>query len=116
MTIPAGTARAAPASLSVAFSDGIPRRLTITVPPGPSGLLGFQVAQSGQAIIPRTPGAFVIADDRVIQWDLDGYPDAGRYSIIGYNTDLYDHTLYVEFEVDELTAPARKPLTILPIG
>lgn len=115
VTVAAGTAKTAPASTALTFADGTLLKITITVPPGPSGLMGFQIAQSGVVIIPRTGGQFIVANDRVIQWELHGYPSGGKYSVVAYNTDVYAHTLYVEIELDELAKGAPSSIDIVPI-
>jgi hypothetical protein len=114
-TIPAGTAKAAPVAVATIFPDGRLSKVTVTVPTGPSGLMGFQVAQSGQPIIPRTANTFIVADGRIIEWDTHDYPEGGRWSIIGYNTDIYDHSLYVEYSLDELISGVPGPIVLQPI-
>lgn len=115
VTIAAGVAKTAPVATPVTFPDGTLLAVTVTVPPGPSGLMGFQIAQSGVPVIPRTAGTFIIADDRVIRWETHDYPQGGRYSIIGYNTDVNPHAIQIEFELDELSRAASVAIPIVPI-
>jgi hypothetical protein len=75
--------------------------LTILVPPGPSGLVGFAFVHSGQQIIPFADGEFVVADGEVIRWPLDRFPDGRGWIVRTYNEDVYDHTLFVRFLLTE---------------
>lgn len=116
VTVPAGTLSSAPIDFPTTFADGIVEHVTITVPPGPSGLLALQVVHMGQPIIPRQGVTFIVADNRVIEWPLRGFPTAGTWSIRAYNEDVYDHTLYVEYHVTEIPITSYPTVTLLPIG
>lgn len=116
VVIPAGTLQAAPQVTTMPFSDGIVDRLTITVPPGPSGLVGFQIWHLGSQIIPYTGSVFIVADNRIIEWDLSNFPQASGWQIAAYNLDQFQHTLYVEFMISETPLPAPPPISIVPIG
>lgn len=105
--IPAGTAIATPVSASLYSTRAALSTLDIKVPPGPSGLVGFSFWHSSDQIIPKTAGRWVITDDETIRWDLDGYSDQPGWVIKGYNTDVYDHTIYVTMLLDEWQPPAR---------
>lgn len=115
VTIPAGVAQATPVTIAMPFPDGIVQELDITVPPGPCGNMGFAVSYGGQIIIPRSTGQFIVADDRVFNWPIHNHPTGGKWQIVGYNTDVYQHSLHVEFQVDELPAPAPAAFTLVPI-
>jgi len=115
VTIPAATAIATPQTTALVFDDGIVRHMDITVPPGPSGLVGFVVVYNVQTVIPYKGSNWIIADDRVIPWDLDGFPTGRGWGLRGYNLDANPHTIYLEFHVDEIpVTPARLP-AIIPI-
>jgi hypothetical protein len=113
-TVPAGTPVGSPVAVSTPFVDGIVTAIDIRVPPGPSGLVGFTIAYGGQAVIPDNAGTWLIADDEKFQWPTENYPTGRQWSLIGYNTDVYDHTIYVRYLIDEFTAPA--PTVIQPLA
>lgn len=71
----------------------------IEVPPGCRGHVGFSLGLAGTAILPLEQGAWIVADDRVIEWQLEDQPDSGAWQINAYNTGLYPHTLTVTFLV-----------------
>lgn len=116
VTIPAATTIAAPQTTTFVFNDGIVRHLDITVPPGPSGLVGFVIVYGTQTVIPYKGSNWIIADNRIISWDLDDFPTGRGWGLRGYNLDIYPHTIYLEFHVDEIPiAPTPLP-TVIPIG
>lgn len=103
-TIPAGTTQAAPVRISVAFPVRKVDVLEIIVPPGPSGLMGFAVTMGGINVIPVVPNTYIVTDDEKITWPLDGLPESGAWQLSGYNTDVFDHTVYLRWLVDIVTA------------
>lgn len=104
-TIPAGTAQATPVRISVAFPVRKVDSLEIIVPPGPSGLMGFAITMAGVNVIPVVAGTYIVTDDERITWPLDGLPDSGAWQVSGYNTDVFDHSVYLRWLVDIVTTP-----------
>lgn len=98
------------------FADGVIERVIITVPPGPSGFVGFQLAHLGQSVIPYTGSTYIIADDRIIDWPLSNFPTASGWQLVAYNTDVFDHTLYLEFLINEIPSAIPRLVTLIPIG
>lgn len=113
-TIPAGTAASSPATVDMSMPPVIVDRIQIIVPPGPSGLVGFQLTSGGMPVIPVTPGSWIITDDEVIDWDLTGQIDSGGWELTGYNTGTLDHTITVRFLVDPAVTPPVAPATLIP--
>ncbi len=106
VTIPLGTAIAAPQTTALTFNRGIVERIEILIPPGPSGLVGFRILHSGDVVIPYDRTQWIIADNEVIKWDLEEYPTGSAWSIRAYNTDVFAHTLYVRVLVRETVRAA----------
>jgi hypothetical protein len=100
VTIPAGTLQAAPVIISIGIPPRIVNQIDVVVPPGPSGLMGFQIGMVGQQIIPRNCNAWIITDGEKISWPVQNQNDSGAWQVIGYNTDIYDHTIQVKLLVD----------------
>lgn len=111
VTTPAGTALASPQTTSVAIPVRIVRRITIKVPPGPAGHLGFQVAANGTAIIPVNGTSWIVTDNEDIVWDVTQLIESGAFQIRSYNTGIYPHTIEIRFEVD---IPPPKPASTAP--
>ena len=106
VTIPAGTPQAAPVVVNVPFPSSEVERITAKVPPGPSGLMGFALTMNGQQVIPINAGAWLIADNHTYDWALTDLPNTGQWQVTGYNTDIYDHTIYLDFMLAPLGSAA----------
>jgi hypothetical protein len=78
----------------------IVRRVRVRVPPGPAGLLGWALGAAGQRVLPWGDQQYMVMDDESITWDLEGQITSGAWQLQAYNTGLYDHTVYVTFELD----------------
>lgn len=110
VTIPAGTPASAPYTADVSFP---PRELLGVhwkVPPGPSGLMGWRLTMSGGLPVIPTGGGWVITDGDSDTWEVESQPDSGAWEVTGYNTDIYDHSVYLDF----LVALTGVPATVLP--
>lgn len=109
VTIPANTPSSAPVVIPVTFPPRMVVQVDWQVPPGPRGLMGWALTVAGQPVIPRNAGAFIITDNRIQSWPLEDYPDQGQWQVTGYNTDVYDHTVYLDFLLELTSAPAAAP-------
>jgi hypothetical protein len=107
VTIAAGTLQSAPTTAAMSFVDGIVTGVEFVVPPGPSGRVGFALFYGGVRQLPRTDGAFYVTDDEVIRRSLTGFPSGSRWQLVGFNTDIFPHTIEVRFLIDEL--PPKRP-------
>lgn len=116
-TIPAGTLTTAPVTLPMVMPTRIVRKIEVRVPPGPSGVMGFQIGAAGQAIIPANAGAFIVTDDERITWELEEQIESGAWQLIGYNTGDFPHTVYVRFLVDlpsDVAGASTPAPTVIP--
>jgi hypothetical protein len=110
VTVPPGTAIAAPQTTALPMNPAVTRRIEIVIPPGPSGLVGFRLAHSGQVIIPFTATNWIVADSEKLDWPVDGYPTGDRWTLVAYNLDIYSHTIYLRWHVDEI--PSRNNVVL----
>lgn len=95
--IPAGTAKTAPVRVDMSFPPRQVDTVEIRVPPGPSGLVGFALQNSGVTIIPYQSDAFIVTAADYISWPLHGFVTSGSWQLLGYNTGTSDHAIYVRF-------------------
>jgi hypothetical protein len=119
VTVPAGTLSSAPQTSALTFQDGDVEQVEILVPPGPAGLVGFQLWYSGQRIIPFKNNLFFRADSETIKWPLSNYPTTGRWQFVAYNLDIYDHIIQLRFLINEIRRPAPvapPPVLVAPGG
>ena len=114
VTVPAGTLQANPQVTSLAMPARIVRRVEIKVPPGPHGLVGFQLTSGGVPMIPINPGQFLTPDGETIGWDLDGFIDSGAWQITAYNTGAFNHTLELRFLCDPTATAAAAASSATP--
>lgn len=96
-TIPAGTPIAAPVLINMPIVVGTVDTIEIRIPPGPNGVMGFALAAAGQPIIPFNAAAWIIGNDDRLSWSLTDQIESGAWQLRGYNTGIYDHTVYVRF-------------------
>lgn len=115
MTIPGGTLVSTPQTTPLTFNPGIVERIELLVPPGPSGLVGFQIRHSGETVIPHNSSQFIISDGEKITWPIEGYPEGSAWALRAYNTDVYSHTLYLRFLINETTRTDPGRIQLIPI-
>jgi hypothetical protein len=110
-TIPAGTTF--PATHTVSMNVGTVEVTDIRwrVPPGPRGNLSWFLAQSGVQVFPNQNGTSIVADDEYAVWTLDDFPDNPVWELIGSNSGVYDHAVYLEFYTQPYTQPGA-PATV----
>lgn len=100
VTVPALTPIATPQVTSLAMPARIVRAVRVRIPPGPSGLVGWALGAAGVRVIPYNAGAYMVGDDEVIDWPLEGQIDSGGWQLQAYNLGVYPHTLQVSFALD----------------
>ena len=103
-TIPAHTPQSAPVTIDVDFPSRIVESIRLRIPPGPTGFMGFQLWVKGGQVIPINPGEWIIDDDAEIDLTLSSMPDTGAWQVVGYNTGAFDHSVYVTFGLNLVTA------------
>lgn len=110
--VPAGTAQNAGWHQALTMPVRNVDLVEVRVPPGPNGNVGFALGSAGQPILPYNPGEWVVTNDEVVSWPLEGQFDSGAWEIFAYNTGQYDHTLYVRFLLSLVDPPA--PQAVAP--
>lgn len=112
--IPAGTLLAAPITFDIGFPPRVVDTVELVVPPGPSGTVGFYIANSGVRVIPYDSDDWLIMSGEKVSWPLDGYIDSGAWELTAYNTGVQDHSLYVRFLLsltpDRTTRTGTQPI------
>lgn len=88
------------------FSPGIPRKLSVVIPAGHSGLTGISAGYGHQPVIPDNRGQFISGDNDVVHLELSNYPAGPQWSVFMFNLDLQPHSWQVRFEFDEIIGTA----------
>lgn len=80
--------------------------------------MGWALTSAGTPVIPIQQGAYIVTDNASATWDLEGYLDSGNWQVTAYNTGLYDHTVYLTFQLDMpgTAAPPAQPPTGSGVG
>jgi hypothetical protein len=112
VTVSAGTTQGAPQFTPLTIPQRVVQQINIKIPPGPRGLMGFQIGSTGTQLIPAIPGAWIITDNEKIEYPLENYIDSGSWQAIAYNTGRYNHSFYVTFlcAVPGIVAPSGPSL------
>lgn len=112
VTIPAGTAKAAPVTTPLVMPVQIVRRIEWRVPNGPMGTMGWLLAMSGVPVLPVSQqSVYIVANSETGAWDTAGYPDSGAWQVTGYNTGSNPHSVYLTFHLDNI----RREAGLLPL-
>lgn len=110
-TIPASTPVSTPVTIPLALDNWLIEQIDLEVPPGPAGLMGFQVFNNGVAWIPYGGGQWIIWDDHSEQYPLTDQPTGSGWAIVGYNLGAYDHAVTTRWHVNPTTAPGAGTVT-----
>jgi hypothetical protein len=113
-TIATGSTPAAPQKVDLSFPARVVREVQVRVPPGPRGEVGWALGAAGVPVIPVEAGAYIVTNDEVIRWPLEGLWDSGSWTLFAYNTGRYAHVLEVRFLVDLAGAVDRLASPIDP--
>lgn len=114
-TIPGGTLITAPVTVPVNLDGWTLEQLDLEVPPGPSGVMGFQVFNNGVAWIPYGAGQWVVWDDRAESYILEDQPNAGGWAVVGYNAGFYSHDVILRAHVSSAVAAAAPIIPTITI-
>lgn len=98
-TVPAGTPKAAPTTITLDVMPGVIDVIKWRVPPGPRGNLGWVLSMGGVQVIPENSPTYIIADNDTDSVAISGLPDSGAWQLVGYNTGTFDHSVYLDFHV-----------------
>jgi hypothetical protein len=97
VTTPPATTVANPLVTSLNLGDVRLDRIFWRIPPGPSGLCGIAIIQTGTNLWPWGPvGTYLVGDDEYDDVPI-GTEISNGITIQTYNTDIYSHTWYLKF-------------------
>ena len=109
VTVPAGTAIATPLSTSIPFDIGEVEAVEFLIPPGPNGLMGFQLRHSSAGVFPREDDRWIVANGETIRWPVVNAPTGKAWSVRAYNIGIHNHKIYVRLLIHEVPAPIGTP-------
>jgi hypothetical protein len=115
-TIPAGTPTTAPVAVDITMPARTVRQIDWRVPNGPMGVFGWHVAMGGVKVFPSGGDTWVVGNDEHGTWQVHNAPDSGAWQVVGYNTGVNPHSVYLAFHVDLPGRPARVRAEISPFS
>lgn len=113
-TIPVGASVAAPHVEQLGFTDWQVEQIDLLVPSGPSGMMGFYLANNGIPWVPRALGEWLVMDDQKLTVTPTGYPSGTGWEIVGYNLGAWPHNVIALFHVNPIVAPGERDV-VLPV-
>ena len=105
VTIPAGTQPGAPFTQKLALDNWEIERIDLEVPPGPAGLMGFQLLNNGVPWVPYGPQSWFVWDDVRESYYMTDQPTGSGWAVQGYNTGFFDHAVIVRMHVNPVEPP-----------
>lgn len=71
--------------------------ILVVVPPGPAGLVGFQIWSGGSPVYPIDESTYFVFDDYTYEQIVSSQIKTGQWSIFAYNNDVFDHSFTVYY-------------------
>lgn len=93
----AGTTAGNPAVTALTMPPVEVEQVEIVIPRGVNGQAGIAIAVGGNQQIPETLGTYVVRDNDIVRWPLQGYPNTGAWAAWTYNSGRRTHTFEVIF-------------------
>jgi hypothetical protein len=106
---PKNTPIVTPVSTPWPMEDAHLDRITVIIPDGHAGLTGIRVLWAGTQIIPFSTNVYLTGNDRVVPILFDDYITISGLVIQTYNTDIFDHTFFLEAIISDLPLPVDQP-------
>lgn len=108
--VPANTPQSAPVTYSLNTGFWDIESIDLEVPPGPAGLMGFQLWIGGSQWIPYEPNQWLVWDDVEKSWPMNDQPLGVPWSIVAYNSDAaFSHGIVVRFHINQVSTPTVQP-------
>lgn len=105
---PAGTLQSAPQNTPWPLEDNQLVYVDILVPPGNSSTAGFRVLWATQQVIPWGNDSFLVTDNEKVHVDCDFDMTITGLVIQTYNTDIWDHTIYLRALIRTITVAQQQ--------
>ena len=117
VTCPASTPTTAPMEVPFpGMQPGIPRRVTILIPPGHALMTGIALGYGHTPLLPENQPGFFTGDDERLVFELDNYVNGPIWSAFVCNLDYIAHSWQVRMEMDEFsTGQPVTPTTQLAV-
>jgi hypothetical protein len=112
VTIPAGTLPSAPAVIPTQFEPNAVDSIHWLFPNGCNGLVGVQIGTRTIPVIPYGGQSWIIRSGDSSGFDLSEMHTTGDWSLIGYNTGNYPHTVHLTYRVHRIVKKSPRSLLV----
>lgn len=109
ITIPAGTPKSTPVVVLTQFEPNEVDRVEWVFPDGCNGVVGIQIGARNVPIIPSLNTLFIVRSGDSSGYNLSGHHNTGDWSVIGYNTGAFAHTVVVYFYTHRIEVDSPLP-------
>lgn len=97
VSVPVGGTAVAPQIFNMIMPARRVTNIEIVIPDGNRGQLFFALGANGTAVLPSNAGGYIIGNDEVIHWPVEGYISSGAWQLLAYNTGTLPHSLQIRF-------------------
>lgn len=111
VTIPAGTLPSAPLVTPTQFEPNAVDSIHWLFPSGCNGFVGVQIGTRTVPVVPYGGSSWLIRSGDSAGFDMTDMHTTGDWSLIGYNTGQYPHTVHLTYRVHRIVK--AKPSTLL---
>jgi hypothetical protein len=117
LTVPAQTLAVAPVTFPTDLGYYTVSAVSVVLPPGLNGLVGFRFTSGDLAMVPASATDWIIGSGETLEWSMSGQIETGAWQVVAYNTGIYDHTIYVRYflELETRSAALQVP-QVLPVA
>lgn len=111
VTVPAGTAKTAPITVSWPVYPGWLAYFIIDIPPGHSGLTGIRLTYQTTPVVPFDLNSWLVGSAQRFNIPWQDEIMASGLAVQAYNTDKYIHSFYLWADIDPYLDTYRGQLT-----
>lgn len=119
VTVPAGTAIAAPVTVPWVTEDNVIESIEIMIPPGHNGQTGVRIVKGDVQILPYGAMTWITGNDYYRNFTVGDFTPTTDLTVQAYNTGAYPHSFYLRMEVTTYHQPGTVPVTaetaVLPL-
>lgn len=109
VAVPAGTPQTAPVVQPVLLEDNQLDQVQVIIPDGHDGTTGLQVQWNGTTIVPYNTGAYLVGNNEEPVFPYGSEVTESGLQIAAFNTDVYEHSFFLRFQISDLTATPAVP-------
>ena len=113
VTIPAGTLKASPLVTPTQIEPNVVDRISWLFPEGCQGVVGIQIGARSVQVLPSGAGQFYVRSGDSSGVDLQDMHDTGDWSVIGYNTGNFPHTVHISIRAHRRADEYSRDVLIL---